>query len=101
MPLCLVLHDLPAGGTEVLEAAIWEVSESHWTPMANALLVSSDLSVDYISSHRTRALRREHVNGTVLAMRADSREVAEGVAPEAVSWLHERAGLEPAGTAID
>ena len=69
--------------------------------MANALLVSSDLSVDYISSHLNRALRRENVSGTVLVMRADSRVVAEGVSPEAVAWLHEQVRLEPAGTAIN
>ena len=32
MSLCLVLHDLPPGGSEVLEAAIWEVSEKSLVP---------------------------------------------------------------------
>jgi len=90
MPLCLVLHDLPSGGAEVLEAAIWEVSESHWVVAANTLFVSSDVSVNYLSDHLRGALRRSGMQGWIMVLQAASDVVSAGLGEDAQAWLREQ-----------
>ncbi len=94
MSLCLVLHDLPPGGSEILEAAIWEVSDSHWLPTADALLVSTGVSVGYLASHLRQALRRHGVEGSIVVLRTDSEVVSDGLPASAAAWLREQSAPE-------
>ncbi|APT57262.1 hypothetical protein RQ831_10800 [Roseomonas gilardii] len=93
MSLILVLYDLPQGATEVLEQAIWEVSESHWVANANALFVSSDMSVSYLSQHLRGALRRNGIAGPILVMRMAEDIATDGLPPDAASWLRQQVDL--------
>ena len=101
MSLCLVLHDLPAGGTEILEAAIWEVSESHWLPTPDALLVATEVSVGYLASHLRQALRRHGLEGPMVVLRTGPEMVADGLPDRAAAWLHEQSAAEAPAPLLD
>ena len=91
MSLCLVLHDLPSGGAEVLESAIWEVSESHWLHTGDALLVATEVSVPYLASHLRGALRRSGMAGSLMVLRVGPDVVSDGLSESARSWVQEQA----------
>lgn len=97
MSLCLVLHDLPPGGSEVLEAAIWEVSESHWLPTADALLVATEVSLGYLASHLRQALRRHGLEGPIVVLRTGSEVVSDGLPASAAAWLQEQSAPDAPG----
>ncbi|UFN51104.1 hypothetical protein LPC08_11090 [Roseomonas sp. OT10] len=90
----MVLFDLPEGGAEAIEAAVWELSESHWMPMAHAMFVSCSVSASYLSSHLNAALRRAGLEGPTLVARVDSPVANAAVPPEAIRWLQEQATPE-------
>lgn len=50
--------ELAADIRAVLTDAVWEVAESHWAPAETTLLVSTDVSADYLLAHFRRALAR-------------------------------------------
>ncbi|MBB5694011.1 hypothetical protein [Muricoccus pecuniae] len=88
MPLCLVLHDLPPGGTEVLEAAVWELSESH-SMFGCGMLVDTSVSAGYLLSHLRGALIRAGLAGRLIIAPATSQLRSWGVEPEVEAWIAE------------
>ncbi len=94
MPLHLVIHRPPSPGTEgeacraALREAVWEVAESHWAPGDEAVLVSSDLSSDYLLSHFRRSLaRRGFDDPGMLIVAATSHIAMHGLPREAQDWI--------------
>jgi transposase InsO family protein len=94
MPLHLVIHCPPsqdAAGEAcrtALREAVWEVAESHWAPSDEAVLVSSDLSSDYLLSHFRRSLaRRGFEDPGVLIVAATQRLATHGLPQEAQDWI--------------
>jgi hypothetical protein len=102
MTLHLVVHrpDEPAGSEAegliraALRDAVWEVAESHWAPGGpggEAVLVSSDLSPDYLVSHFRRAMARRGFAspGLLLVVQVGERAAWAGLPPDTASWVKE------------
>lgn len=71
--------------------AVWEVADAHWALGEDAMLVSADLSPDYLVDHFRRALaRRGHeVAGLLLVTGVGPRAAWLGLPREAEAWLRE------------
>ncbi|MCR0982474.1 hypothetical protein [Roseomonas populi] len=93
MTLCLVLHELPEGGAETLEAAIWELSESHFT-LTGGMLVETSVSAGYLLSHLNMALRRAALEGPLLVSEVQDALHMSGLGPAVKDWV--RGALEQA-----
>ncbi len=99
MALHLVLHQpAPSACRDeaedirvALQDAVWEVAESHWAAAAGTMLVSSDLSSDYLLSHFRRALSRRGVPQPAFLVVAPlaERPAMIGVPAEAEGWMEE------------
>ena len=99
MTLHLVIHrpEEPAGSAAeaairtALREAVWEVADSHWEPCEEALLVSSDLSPDYLLSHfRSGLARRGHPQpGMLLVVPVGTTAAWSGLPPDAEAWMAE------------
>lgn len=99
MTLHLVIHrpDAPTGSEAeaairaALREAVWEVADSHWTPCDEVLLVSTDLSPDYLLSHFRKGLaRRGHPAPGLLAVVKVGEDAAwHGLPAEAADWIAE------------
>lgn len=99
MTLHLVIHrpNDPAGseGEAALRAAlrdaVWEVADSHWAPCDEALLVSTDLSPDYLLDHfRGGLARRGHSDpGMLLVVPVSAKAAWSGLPAEAETWISE------------
>ena len=99
MTLHLVIHRPDAASGSAAEAAIraalreavWEVADSHWAPCEEVLLVSTDLSPDYLLAHFTKGLaRRGHdAPGMLAVVPVGSAAAWSGLPPEAESWISE------------
>ena len=90
MPLCLVLHDLPSAGIEAVQAALWEVSDSHWSPTSGSFAVSTGVSVPYLCSHLERALGRAGVDGAIMVIEAGAHAAACGVPENGMAWIRDQ-----------
>ncbi len=86
MPLCLEVHELAPGGAEALEAAVWEVSESHCI-LAGTMLVDTSVSPAYLLSHLRRALEREDLSGSLLVAEVGDGLHSAGLDPAIQEWL--------------
>ena len=97
MTLHLVIHrpDDPAGSPEdaavraALREAVWEVADSHWTAGEEVLLVSTDLSPDYLLSHFRRGLaRRGHPSpGLLMVVPMGSNATWSGLPEDTAAWM--------------
>ena len=97
MTLQLVIHhpDHPAGSAaaaaerDALRDAAWEVADSHWAPSDEALLVSTDLSAEYLLAHfRAGLARRGHpAPGMLLILPLGATAAWSGMPPDADAWL--------------
>jgi len=102
LTLSIVIHrpesgpDAPAGGEAEAEAmrmavrdAVWEIADAHWTMGSDAILVSTDLSPDYVLSHFRRALARRGFDqtGLLLVTGVGPRAAWSGLPEEAEGWL--------------
>ncbi len=90
MPLCFVMHDLPPAGVEALQAALWEVAESHWNPTPGCFAVATGLSVGYLGSHLAGAMRRAGAEGPMLVVEAGGAVSTRNLSEAGASWLRER-----------
>ncbi|WP_426957420.1 hypothetical protein [Muricoccus radiodurans] len=90
MPLCLVVHDLAQPGAEVLEAAVWELSESHWM-VGTSMAVATGVSPEYLADHLRRALRRAGLDGMLLAVGLTGDMALDGLPGEGRRWMQEQA----------
>lgn len=103
MTLSLVIHR-PEGAANapiaanVAEAirgavrdAVWEVADAHWALGEDAILVSTDLSPDYLLSHFKRALARRGFEdgGLLLVSSVGPRAAWTGLPAEAEAWLRD------------
>ena len=93
MALCVVVHDLPAAGVDAMQAAVWEVSESHWM-LAGGMLVATSVSPSYLLSHLRQAVRRMELEGTLIVTRVTAELETAGVDDAARAWIASH--LEPA-----
>ena len=84
---------LPAMRT-ALRDAVWEVADAHWALGDDAILVSTDLSPDYLVQHFRRALRRRGFaeTGLLLVTAVGPKAAWAGLTPEAEAWLHDVLG---------
>ncbi len=97
MSLSLLIHrpDAPAETAEGMRAAlrdaVWEVAEAHWALGGDAILVSSDLSPDYLLNHFRRALGRRGFAepGLLLVTSIGPRAAWTGMPTEAEAWLRD------------
>lgn len=99
MTLHLVIHrpDAATGSPAeeairtALREAVWEVADSHWAPSDEVMLVSTDLSPDYLLAHFTKGLaRRGHAEPGILAVVPVGATAAwSGLPPEAATWIAE------------
>jgi hypothetical protein len=99
MTLHLVIHrpDAPAGSEAeaairaALRDAVWEVADSHWSPCEEALLVSCDLSPDYLVSHfRNGLARRGHAEpGMLLVVPVGATAAWSGMPADAEGWIRD------------
>jgi hypothetical protein len=99
MTLHLVIHrpgategsDAEAAIRTALGEAVWEVADSHWAPCNEALLVSTDLSPDYLLAHFRRALaQRGHPDpGMLLVVPFGAAAVWSGLPEDAEAWVAE------------
>lgn len=99
MALSLVIHrpesDGPHQDAEMraaLRDAVWEVAEAHWTLGEDTVLVSCDLSPDYLVDHFRRAMARRGFEepGLLLVSSLGPRAAWTGLPPGAAEWLAER-----------
>jgi hypothetical protein len=97
MALSLLFHR-PSGTGDAAEEmrtavrdAVWEVAEAHWVLGEEAVLVSSDLSAEYLRDHFRRALgRRGHAEtGLLLVTSVGPQAAWAGLPQEAEAWLHD------------
>jgi len=82
-------HETAEDIRAVFADVVWEVAESHWAPAEDALLVSSDLSSDYLLAHFRRALKRRGAPEPAflfVAPLADQPAML-GVPAEAEDWI--------------
>ena len=99
MTLHLVIHRPDAApGTEAegairaaMRDAVWEVADSHWSPCDEALLVSTDLSPDYLLAHFRKALaQRGHAEpGMLFVVPVGQAAAWSGLPADAEAWLSE------------
>jgi hypothetical protein len=102
MTLHLVVHrpNEPAGSEAealvraALRDAVWEVADSHWAPggaEGEAVLVSSDLSPDYLVSHFRRATARRGFPdaGLLMVVQVGERAAWAGIGSETGRWIEE------------
>jgi hypothetical protein len=99
MALHLVLHQpAPSACREDAEDirvalldAVWEVAESHWAAGSESLLVSSDLSSDYLLAHFRGSLTRRGIPQPAFLLVAPlaSRPAMIGVPSDAEGWMEE------------
>jgi hypothetical protein len=99
MTLHLVIHrpDTQTGSSAdeairtALREAVWEVADSHWSPCDEVMLVSTDLSPDYLLQHFRKGLvRRGHPEPGMLAVvPVQSSAAWLGLPPEAEVWIAE------------
>ncbi|HEY8613345.1 MAG TPA: hypothetical protein VIL69_18935 [Roseomonas sp.] len=94
MTLCLVLHELPAGGVEVMEASIWELSESHCM-LGGGMLVDTSVSPGYLLSHIHGALTRAGMEGKLVVSQAAAELHMSGLEPDVAAWI--RGSLQASG----
>ncbi len=100
MTLHLVVHrpnEPPGSEAEALLRAavrdsVWEVAESHWAPGGaggEAVLVSSDLSPDYLVSHFRRAAARRGFAepGLLMVVQVGERAAWAGIAEDTLRWV--------------
>ena len=88
MTLCLVLHELPEGGPEALEAAVWELSESHMM-LGGGMLVETSVSARYLLRHLSRALARDGLEGRLLVSEVTEELHSAGLGPDAEGWIRD------------
>ncbi|WP_338662836.1 hypothetical protein VQH23_22165 [Pararoseomonas sp. SCSIO 73927] len=86
MTLCLVLHELPEGGPEALEAAVWELSESHMM-LGGGMLVETSVSARYLLTHLDGALLRAGLEGRLLVSEVVDGVHSTGLGPDAEAWV--------------
>ncbi|NKE45737.1 hypothetical protein HB662_13180 [Roseomonas frigidaquae] len=69
--------------------AVWEIADAHWTMGSDAILVSTDLSPDYMLSHFRRALARRGFSrtGLLLVTGVGPRAAWSDLPEEAEGWL--------------
>lgn len=99
MTLHLVIHQAAAApGSEAeraeraaLAEAVWEVADSHWAAGAEALLVSTDLSPDYLTSHFRKGLARRGFPkaGMLIVAPVTAAAAFSGLPPDAADWVAE------------
>ncbi|WP_372623676.1 hypothetical protein [Falsiroseomonas sp.] len=99
MTLHLVIHrpDAAEGSTgetairAALSDAVWEVADSHWAPCKEAVLVSTDLSPDYLLAHFRQALaQRGHTDpGMLLVVPVGPTASWSGMPADAEAWIAE------------
>lgn len=97
MTLHLVVHrpDAPAGSEAeesqraALRDAVWEVAESHWAPGGDSLLVSSDLSPDYLLAHFRRSFARRGFPepGMLVVVQVGERAAWSGLPADVEPWV--------------
>ena len=82
-------HETAEDIRAILADAVWEVAESHWVPAEDALLVSSDLSSDYLLVHFRRALKRRGAPDPTFLYVAPlaARPAMLGLPAEAEGWI--------------
>ncbi|MBU8545080.1 MULTISPECIES: hypothetical protein [Roseomonadaceae] len=99
MTLSIVIHR-PDAGPDADEAstmraavrdAVWEIADAHWTLGEDAILVSTDLSPDYMLSHFRRALARRGFDrtGLLLVTGVGPRAAWSELPVEAEGWLRD------------
>ncbi|HEV7268875.1 MAG TPA: hypothetical protein VGN83_28810 [Falsiroseomonas sp.] len=99
MTLHLVIHRPDAAEGSTAEAAIrsalldavWEVAESHWAPCKEVVLVSTDLSPDYLLAHFRQALaQRGHGEpGMLLVAPVGPATAWCGMPADVEAWMAE------------
>jgi hypothetical protein len=97
MKLVLLLHRADRGAAEAaarraaIEAAIWEVAESHWAVSEEAVVLACDLSADYLLRHFRRALAEAGLDGTGWLLLAPLRGPprGHGLPRDIAAWLRE------------
>jgi hypothetical protein len=97
MALHLVIHRPEAPPDSGIAAAIraalidaaWEIADSHWSPTAEALLVSTDLSAAYLVAHfRAGLARRGHDNpGMLLVTPVTAAAAWCGLPQDGEEWI--------------
>jgi hypothetical protein len=86
LALCLVLHELPAGGEEAIEASLWQLSESHWG-LPGAMLVETGVSARYLLSYLRQALAREGIEGRLLVTSLAGQVHTTGLDTAIPAWI--------------
>lgn len=100
MTLSIVIHR-PEGATDLppdaasegmrvaVRDAVWEIADAHWALGSDAILVSTDLSPDYMLSHFRRALARRgyEESGLLLVSTVGPKAAWSGLPDEAEGWL--------------
>jgi hypothetical protein len=102
MTLSIVIHrpegasDGPAdaeveGMRLAVRDAVWEIADAHWALGNDAILVSTDLSPDYMLSHFQRALARRGYpeSGFLLVSSVGPKAAWSGLPTEAEGWLRD------------
>lgn len=95
MGLSLLLHRPddtdPKAVRETLRDAVWEVADAHWAISHDAVLISSDLSPEYLVDHFRRAVARrdQRITGMLIVTAIGPRAAWLGLPPEADAWLRE------------
>jgi hypothetical protein len=102
MTLSIVIHrpegtsDGPAdaeveGMRLAVRDAVWEIADAHWALGNDAILVSTDLSPDYMLSHFQRALARRGYpeSGFLLVSSLGPKAAWSGLPAEAEGWLRD------------
>ncbi|MGG5808731.1 hypothetical protein [Falsiroseomonas sp. CW058] len=100
MALSLVIHrpDGTGDGADAMRAAVrdavWEVADTHWAVTEDAMLVSGDLSPDYLLDHFRRCLARRgfQTTGELLVAAVGPRAAWSGLGGEAEAWLRDALG---------
>jgi hypothetical protein len=69
--------------------AVWEIADAHWVLGRDSILVSTDLSPDYMLSHFRRALARRGFDesGLLLVSTVGPKAAWAGLPAEAEGWL--------------
>jgi hypothetical protein len=86
MALSLVLYELPPAGVEAMQAATWELSESHWM-LGGGMLVATSVSPSYLLSHLRQAVRRAGADGMLLVTRVTTSLEMDGVDDAIRGWI--------------
>lgn len=76
---------------QAVRDAVWEVADAHWALGGDSILVSTDLSPDYLVSHFRRALARRGFDetGLLLVTTVGPKAAWAGLPSEAEGWLQE------------